>query len=73
MYSILLSTLVLLKIEPQDGFLHVDDNFVACFSSNPRPIFRRNLLIARTVLRGNAPNQLTNELRATTTTTKTGK
>ena len=53
--------LVLLKIEPLDGFLHVDDNFVACFSSNPRRIFRRNLLIARIILRGNAPNQLTNE------------
>ena len=26
MYPILLSTLVLLKIEPLDGFLHVDDN-----------------------------------------------
>ena len=75
MYPILLSTLVLLKIEPLDWFLHVNDNFVARFLSNPRRIFRRNLLIARIVLRGNAPNQLTNELlRALTTTkTKTGK
>lgn len=65
MYPILLSTVVLLKIEPLDGFLHVDDNFMARrFSSNPRRIFSRNLLIARIVLRGNTPNQLTNGLRA---------
>ena len=68
MYPILLSTLVLLKIEPLNGFLHLNDNFVTRFLSNPRRIFRRNHLIARIVLRGNAPNQLTNEFRVLTTT-----
>ena len=46
MYPVLLSTLVLLKIEPLDGFLHVDDNFVARFSSNPRSILRRKLIFS---------------------------
>ena len=46
MYPVLLSTLVLLKIEPLDGFLHVDDNFVARFSSNPRSVLRRKLIFS---------------------------